>query len=187
MSTPPNGTPSVAVQRTRLASSSFFGRPPQQIALLVHDVHAAVRRYTDVLGIGPWVGYTYGPRTLSELRYRGRPGEYEMKVALSQIDPQIELIEPVRGPSIYHDWMAEHGEGLHHVAYPVPSLAESAAELEAMGYREIQYGAGYGAEGDGAFAYYDTADDLSAIVELRVIPRVRREPEWRVELPWETA
>lgn len=177
----------VDAQRARLASSPFFGRPPQQVALLVRDIQAAVRRYADVLGIGPWVGYTYGPRTLSELRYKGEPGEYEMIIALSQMDPQIELIQPVRGPSIYHDWMAMHGEGLHHIAYVVPSLEEGAAELEALGYREIQYGAGYGAEGDGAFAYYDTTDDLFAVVELRVTPRVRRQPEWRVDLPWGTA
>lgn len=185
MPQPPIDDP-VAAHRTRFAGSSFFGRPPQQIGLLVHDIHAAVRRYTDVLGIGPWVGYTYGPDTLTELRYRGEPGQYEMHIALSMMDPQVELIQPVRGPSIYHDWMAEHGEGLHHLAYPVPSIEEGIEELEALGYPVIQYGAGYGAEGDGAFAYFDTAADLAAIVELRAFPRVRRAPEWTVEVPWGT-
>ena len=143
MPQPPIDDP-VAAHRTRFAGSSFFGRPPQQIGLLVHDIHAAVRRYTDVLGIGPWVGYTYGPDTLTELRYRGEPGQYEMHIALSTMDPQVELIQPVRGPSIYHDWMAEHGEGLHHLAYPVPSIEEGIEELEGLGYGVIQYGAGYG-------------------------------------------
>ena len=33
----------------------------------------------------------------------------------------FELIQPLDGPSIYKEWLDEHGEGLHHVACMRPT------------------------------------------------------------------
>jgi hypothetical protein len=52
-------------------------------------------------------------------------------------------------------------------------MDEGIAEMRALGYPLIQYGAGFGVDGDGAFAYFDTEVDLATIVELRVLPRRR--------------
>jgi methylmalonyl-CoA/ethylmalonyl-CoA epimerase len=167
--------PNSATDRPRAAS--IAGRAPQQIGLVVVDIDAALRRYVDVLGMGPWACFTHGPETVRVLEYHGRPAAYSMRVALSSSQPQIELIQPVTGPNIYVDWMEKHGEGLHHVAYEVASMDDGIAEMRALGYPLIQYGAGFGVDGDGAFAYFDTEADLAMIVELRVLPR-RRVPEF---------
>ena len=153
----------------------FDARPPQRIGLLVRDLDAALRKYVDVLGIGPWICLTHGPETVPRLEYRGEPAAFSMRVALSATVPQFELIQPLTGPSIYDDWMETHGEGLHHVAYDITSMDDGIAEMRALGYEVIQYGSGYGLDGDGAFAYFDTEADLATIVELRVPPR-RRDP-----------
>jgi hypothetical protein len=165
---------------TPLRQSSFAGSPPQQIGILVRNLHASVQAYRDVMGLDSWVGYTYTPDNLSEQRYRRQVGRFSMMFALSAGNPQVELIQPLSGPSIYHDWMKEHGEGLHHVAYVVESIDDGIDEMRCLGYPVIQYGAGYGLDGDGAFAYFDTTRDLGAILELRMLPTQRREPEWRV-------
>jgi hypothetical protein len=51
------------------------------------------------------------------------------------------------------------------------------AKFQALGYDLIQSGRGYGASGDGGFAYFDTTADLGLILELVAIPRERIEPE----------
>jgi hypothetical protein len=62
-------------------------------------------------------------------------------------------------------------------------MSEGITQMLERGYALIQYGAGFGLDDDGEFAYFDTEVDLKAIIELRQLPRRRREPEWRVEVP----
>jgi catechol 2,3-dioxygenase-like lactoylglutathione lyase family enzyme len=155
----------------------FGGRPPQQIGLLVADIDSSLKLYASVLGIGPWSCYTYGPDTLVELTYRGSPGTFSMKLALSDTDPQLELIQPLTGPSIYDDWLRLHGGGLHHIAYTVDDIHEAIAVMEEAGYPLIQFGCGYGYDGDGAFAYFETTADFGTIIEARELPSKRRPPD----------
>lgn len=46
------------------------------------------------------------------------PGEFSMRqaVAFSENGMHYELIEPLTGPSLYHDFLKLHGEALHHIA-----------------------------------------------------------------------
>src|SRR5262249_42405878 len=153
---------------------------PQQIALLVRDIHQTLKVYA-LAGIGPWICYTYGPTSVRDLIYRGSPGRFSMLIALSNTHPEIELIQPLTGPSIYDEWFETHGEGLHHIAYTVDEINEAIADMKNIGFPVIQYGAGYGVDGDGAFAYFDTQAEFGTILEVRVIPRRRRPPEWTIE------
>lgn len=100
--------------------------------------------------------------------YRGRPASWTLRLALNARSPQyelIELIEPLEGPSIHADWLAHRGEGLHHVGYVVASLEQTTAEMEAAGHRAIARIHSFGAAGDGAAAYYDTADAIGFLVQ----------------------
>ena len=94
-----------------------------------------------------------------------------MRLVLNDKHPQYELIEPLTGPSIHEDWLAEHGEGFHHVGYVVESLATVTAEMEAVGHPVIARIHSFGANGDGAAAYFDTADALGFLVEAVEPPR----------------
>jgi methylmalonyl-CoA/ethylmalonyl-CoA epimerase len=142
----------------------------------VRDLDASLRVYSQLLGIGPWACFTHSLSSVPVLEYRGEPSAFSMRVALSSARPQIELIQPLTGPNIYFDWMERHGEGMHHFAYEISSMDEGIAQMAALGYPLIQYGAGFGLDGDGAFAYFDTEADFAAVIELRVVPR-RRSPE----------
>jgi len=146
---------------------------PDQIGILVPRL-GAIREMTSLLGVGGWAIYTYGPDNLTEQSYRGAPGRFRMRLALSATTPEIELIEPLDGPSIYHDWIAEHGHGMHHLGYLVDSIAALEPEFADRGFPVIQSGRGFGLDGDGGFAYFDTFDELGAIVELIELPS--REP-----------
>jgi Glyoxalase/Bleomycin resistance protein/Dioxygenase superfamily len=84
-------------------------------------------------------------------------------------------LEPLTGPSIHADWLGQRGEGFHHVGYVVRSLDQTTAEMEAAGHPVIARIHSLGADGDGAAAYYDTADALGFLLEAFEAP-VRMPP-----------
>ena len=150
------------------------GRMVGQIGIAVRDLDAALESWA---GAGPWHVYTYGPDTVPRLRYRGGPGRFTVRLALNFQTPQLELVEPLVGPSIYDGWLEQHGESVHHLAVIVDSLDEAIAVMEEDGFEAVQVGAGYGLDGDGGFAYFDTVARLGFFLEVIEVPRRRREPE----------
>ena len=153
------------------------GLHPDQIGIVVADLDEAMGRYSRIFDCGSWSVWTYGPALFSESSFRGRQGRFSMRLALAGAGPQIELIEPVEGPSLYHEWLAEQGEGLHHIGMRVPDLQAGTREMAERGFGVLQSGRGYGLDGDGGFAYLDSAAELGVILELIEVPARRREPE----------
>jgi catechol 2,3-dioxygenase-like lactoylglutathione lyase family enzyme len=153
------------------------GRPVIQIGILVRDLDRSMAAYSALWGVGPWRVYTYGPNILVSQSYLGQPAEFSMALALAGSKPQLELIQPLKGPSVYTEWLERHGEGLHHVAVEVDSIEAVISEMKAAGYPMIQSGLGFGPDGDGGFAYFDTERDLGLIVEAIEDAARIREPE----------
>lgn len=158
--------------------SPFLAPPFKQSAVVVEDLDEAVRRWADLLGVGPWTGYRLESSLLKEMRYHGEEAEFSLRHTLAwQGDLQFELVEPLDGPSIFADHLADHGEGLHHVGKYVADHEQAVAEALRAGFVPLQSARGFGVEGDGAFAYF-RAPGISMIVELIEAPRVRIEPEF---------
>lgn len=153
------------------------GRGPSQIGILVDELETALARYDALCGGGPWRCYRYAPDTVSSLTYRGRSGEYSVRIAFNATEPQIELVQPLTGPSIYDEWLERRGPGLHHLGFRVDSLAEAVVSMEAAGYAVTQSGGGYGLDGDGGYAYFDTERDFDVVLEAIESPRRRRAPD----------
>jgi methylmalonyl-CoA/ethylmalonyl-CoA epimerase len=153
---------------------AWCGGQAGQVGVIVPDIDAALGGFGDEQS---WQMWTYGPDTVDELEYRGDPGRFVMRLALNRTSPQIELIEPVAGPSIYHDWVGEHGYGLHHLGYYVDSLERAIKAMTSGGHDLLQWGYGSGADGTGGFAYFDTVASLGFIAEAIERPRARRAPE----------
>ncbi len=99
-----------------------------QVGLVVRDLQKSMETYWRVLGIGPWKIYTYAPPMLREATVRGRRADYSMRVAHAQAGPtQLELIQPLDGPSIYQEHLATKGEGLHHIQSRIENHIERGA------------------------------------------------------------
>jgi catechol 2,3-dioxygenase-like lactoylglutathione lyase family enzyme len=161
-----------------VSDSPFLTPPFKQCALVVRDLDEAVRQWTGQLGICPWTGYRLEAQRLEEMRYSGREVEFSLRHALAwHGDRQFELIQPLDGPSIFADHLSAHGDGLHHVGKYVPDHAAAVAEALDAGFTPLQSARGFGAEGDGAFAFFQHPG-LALIVELIEAPRVRIEPEF---------
>jgi methylmalonyl-CoA/ethylmalonyl-CoA epimerase len=182
-SQPPEGSERSAVGLTTTGEgvnslpSAFRGLAITQVAFLVPDLAVGVETWSTALGKSDWLIYTYSPETVPQLTFRGEPGRFSMRLALSGTGPQLELIQPLEGPSIYHEWLDERGFGVHHLGFHVPRLEPLAAMLATDGFSPVQAGSGYGVDGDGAFAYYDLVDALGLYVELIETPAQRRPSE----------
>jgi methylmalonyl-CoA/ethylmalonyl-CoA epimerase len=143
----------------------LLGRRPFQIGIVVRDVREAAERYEKLWGIDDWMIVENGPKNMHGLHYMGEPADFSMRLALSGSNPQLELLQPLEGPSILADWLERRGEGMHHLGVEVASVDETIAQMEAAGYRCVQHGYGFGADGSGAFAYFDTQQELGCYLE----------------------
>ena len=140
--------------------------PISQIAIVVRDIASALESYHRALGWGPWNVYEHAPPSLHDTYLHGQPTEYTMLGAEAHVGPiVVELLQPVEGPSIYREWLDEHGEGLHHIAVMRPTPAESEATLR----RFEAFGSGVLMEGRIGesihFYYLDTQPLLKVIIE----------------------
>jgi methylmalonyl-CoA/ethylmalonyl-CoA epimerase len=140
--------------------------PITQIAIVVRDIDEALEKYHRVLGWGPWSVYEHKPPSLHHTYLHGEPTEYTMIGAEAHVGPiVVELLQPGEGPSIYKEWLDEHGEGLHHIAVMRPTPDESVQTLEHF----EQLGAGVLMEGRIGetiqFYYLDTEPLLKVILE----------------------
>ncbi|MED5814841.1 VOC family protein [Mycolicibacterium sp. 050232] len=94
----------------------MLDQTPVQIAWVTADLDATERTLTALLGARRWVrmpSVHFSPETCS---HRGRPADFVADISLSYAgDTQLELIAPVRGESVYTEFLDRHGAGLHHI------------------------------------------------------------------------
>ena len=134
-----------------------------QVSVVVRDLDAAMRTYVHEYGIGPWNVYEFNPDNVSDMHARGEPVAWSWRLALAQVGQvQWELVEPLDGESIYAQFLADHGPGVHHVGVGVASYDDTLAELAGRG-QDVLLGGEYNGV---TFAYLSTDDDLGAITEI---------------------
>jgi catechol 2,3-dioxygenase-like lactoylglutathione lyase family enzyme len=149
-----------------------------QVAVVVRDLDAKMRACSEDLGIGPWAIYTFGPPRVKDMTFRGQRQDFSMRVAFGMCgDTQIELVQSLTGPNLYEEFLAQCGEGVQHLGIHVTDMDASTRQMQALGYDLIQSGRGYGVQGDGAFAYFATADRLGTLIELIQLPKERYPPD----------
>lgn len=153
------------------------GNRPDQVGLVVASLENSLPLWGAFHGEQTWRIWTYSPDTVTEMTYHGIPAKYSMRLALAGSGPQIELIEPLEGPSIYHTWLDRHGPGLHHLGFVVEDARTASRDMEKAGFPVVQSGLGQGADDTGAYAYFDTIETLGFYLEAIEVPRQRREPE----------
>jgi methylmalonyl-CoA/ethylmalonyl-CoA epimerase len=144
-----------------------------QTGLVVRDLQKSMEAYWRLLSIGPWKIYTYAPPTLRDGMVRGRRVDYAMRVAITQAGPmQLELIQPLFGPSIYVEHLESRGDGLHHIQSKVENIEEVLAAFKGAGIEVLMSGK----FGEGEFYYLDTEAKLGVIYEI-FRRKSRPEPE----------
>lgn len=134
-----------------------------QVAIIVRDIETRAKAWADLLGVPvPEIKVT-APVELAQTEYEGAPTPARARLAffhLGQVD--LELIEPIDGPSTWKDQLDQHGDSLHHIAFHIQGMPEKLAYLSAKGIPLVQRGEYSG----GRYAYVASAPQLGAILEL---------------------
>lgn len=145
-----------------------------QVAVVVKDLETAVKKYADEYGIGPWIIYDFNPQTVKDMIVRDQRVDYAMRLALCDIGGvQWELIEPKDDKSIYAEFLRNHGEGLHHVAFGVDNYEEAMKFFREKGHQILQGGTWH----DFTYTYLTTEGDLKFIAEIYNPPPDFKWPE----------
>ena len=134
-----------------------------QIGIIVRDLQKAVENYWAIFGIGPWQVVRMEPPILTDVTIRGKPVEASMLAAIAQNgNIQLELIQPIEGPSIWKEFLEERGEGLHHVQPLVQDIKASLIAFKEMGVDVLMIGK----IANSIFYYMDTEPLLGIILEF---------------------
>ena len=140
------------------------GMSINQIGIVVRDAARTARRYSEIFGVGPWVFLDVEP-TGGILHDEPLKEEYGVRLALANLGKiQIELLQPLYGPSTHMEFLETHGEGVHHVSL---GQVEQHDEIVAAAT-----GAGIGIEmqsvlgGALTYTYLATQQQLGMILEL---------------------
>lgn len=145
-----------------------------QIGFVVEDLEDGMDRFGGLLGVGPWNVYEFEPPTLHDTTFRGEARDQSMTLALAYVgDTMIELIEPKEGESLYTEHLAEHGEGLHHVAcFAFEDPEAVIAAFEENGMPVVQSGIYH----ETPYWYLDTADQLNGVL-LEIVTNLEAAPD----------
>jgi methylmalonyl-CoA/ethylmalonyl-CoA epimerase len=155
-------------QSAESAAAGLLGRSLaiSQVAIVVKDLEKTMERYTTLLGWGPWNVYRHEPPRLHDTTVRGERVDYTMLGAETHVgDVGFELLQPLEGPSIYKEWLEQHGEGLHHIAVMLKDPEESTLlkeRFDASG-APVLMGGRIGETIE--FYYLDTEPSLKIIIE----------------------
>ena len=106
--------------------------------------------------------YEFNPGVVSDMQQNGEPVETAWRLALSRRPPAVGADRAARRPQRLRTFLAEHGEGVHHVGVAVPSYDDAVATVEAKG-RKIVLGGEYNGV---KFSYLPTGEDLGVITEI---------------------
>jgi len=135
-----------------------------QIGIIVKDIQVTAAKYAQFLGMEkPEISIT-GTLEEASTEFRGEPSEARAKLAFFHVGPSldIELIQPDEKPSTWREYLDEHGEGVHHIAFFIKGMKEAIIKLEGQNINLVQKGEYTG----GRYAYMDSSKDLKTILEL---------------------
>lgn len=125
------------------------------VGIVVRDIESAMRRYRDDLGL-PFEAVMERPEDSVRLAF------------LSAGASKIELLQPTSEGTGVARFLANRGEGLHHVCLEVEDVGRALARLAATGYELIDAAPRRGAEGPVAFVHPRSTN--GALIELIEAP-----------------
>jgi len=124
----------------------------EHLGIAVKSIEEALPYYEQVLGLKCY--------NIEEV------ADQKVKTAFFMVgQTKIELLEPTSEESAVAKFIEKKGEGIHHIAFAVPSVAEALAEVEAKGVKLIDKAPRGGAAGLN-IAFLHPKSTCSVLTEL---------------------
>jgi catechol 2,3-dioxygenase-like lactoylglutathione lyase family enzyme len=176
MDTTTEGKFALGLVHGTVPGASGGGAPPpfplkmSHVGFVVRDLKA-LSSFWSRLGLPP---LEIDRPILRDRIHRGRPGSFDQELAWHRHGAVgYEWIRSLSGPTVYDEFTAAHGEGLHHLAFEVPDLEPALASWRDAGFEVVQSGAWgeAGKPGSGRYVYLDTSAAGGVYVELLSVQR----------------
>ena len=105
-----------------------------QVGFVVRDLEASMRTCVEQYGIGPWKIFDFNPGDAQDTIKDDKPATFSMRIAIAEVGKvQWELIQPLDDTSSYAEFLAEKGEGVHHLQMAVANYDDTVSELTGRG------------------------------------------------------
>lgn len=143
-----------------MSSSPLPGRI-RQIGYVVDDLDDALESWV-ALGVAPWFVLR---RIVQKAHYRGEPHEVTISIALANSgELQLELIQQHgETPSVYTEFLADHGPGFHQLAYWPTDYDATMGAVNDAGWPVVWSSA---EEGGVRYAYVEPPAGVATVVEI---------------------
>jgi methylmalonyl-CoA/ethylmalonyl-CoA epimerase len=136
------------------------------IGWVVRDCAAAQEELSARLGAGPFLSMG-DASAFDQTLVHGKPVPFSLKIAFGQLGGVLlELLEPLDDRSPHAEFLAERGEGMHHLAYVVPDLDDQLAEIRAADPAAHLLVDGTGPGNPFRWAYVDGGNAHGTVIEL---------------------
>ncbi len=134
-----------------------------QVGIIVKDIDKMSKAWANLLGVEAPRWSLTDPLERSHAKYKGQPTTARAKLVFFDLGQvQLELIEPVGGPSAWKDFLDRNGEGVQHIAFLIKDMDGQIRVLERLGMPAIQRGDYTG----GRYGYIDSNSKLGVMLEL---------------------
>ena len=143
-----------------------------QIGVIVQDLDRTLQVLSDVFGLGPFRTITYPPadRDDIQLTFHGEPAHFSHRIAFAELGPiELEVIQPLTGESGLTEFLAQHGEGIHHIRFNVTNLESALDYLADHDIRPVTTGPGL--RPGTQWVHLDTESKIGFTIEIvKVLP-----------------
>ncbi len=134
-----------------------------QIGFVARDADKVARKLSEITGMTPGEPIITDGVEKARTNFRGKPSPARAKLIFFNMGQvSIEIIEPIGEPSTWSEFLAKHGDGVHHIAFTVKSTKEAAEGLSAHGIPMVQSAVFEG----GSYVYCEAEKELGVFLEL---------------------
>lgn len=166
----------------RVAGTPLPIRPVEitHVSVVTRDLRKTMRNYHEILGWEPWNGFILKPPRHTSTELHGKPTHFTMEAASTQVGSiNFEIIQPLEGPSVYKEFLEQHGEGFQHMSCWQWLIEEDARKmLDAFKQRGIGVAMTGLIDGHLRYYYLDTLPTVKIHIEVAKSGAPGAKPDW---------
>lgn len=146
---------------------STFDTRILQVAIVVRDIEAKTKAWSELLGKDPSKTVTTDTVDKTGTEYLGEKTPGRLKAVVFDLGECIlELMEPIDGPTVWQEYLDERGDCLHHIGFLVDGMEDAVKSVEAQGIPVAQRAEYTNPWEKGRYVYFRSEEKLGAMIEF---------------------